>query len=157
MTRHILFLLLLLLAVGGCQQPAGKQFEIVIRDYNKEAINAYRTGDTKPLRAFASEKESNKVQVLVDIKRNNGLILESELQKLEILESKKSSVDVWTVRTKERWSYHDQPMKAGQPPGKTIIADMVLVYTLQQGKAEWKVENVKAESTSYLGEAPKKM
>ena len=119
-------------------------------NYNNAAIEAYRTGTAKPLLAYASEKEVNKVQVLVDLKSSNKLVLESELQDLQVLSVNLESDGHHTVRTRERWKYFDRPLRVGTAPGPVFIADIYLEYMVGPEGNMWKVQKVKAEKTEYL-------
>lgn len=136
--------------LSACTDTAETDVIRTIKGYNEAAIAAYRTGTAKPLLAHAAEKEVNKVQVLVDLKTSNRLILESELQKFEVLSSVREADDRYDVRTKERWKYYDRPLRVGVAPGPVFIADIYLQYTVQREGESWKVQKVKAEKTDYI-------
>lgn len=147
-------LLLSIILLSACADTTREDVVNVIRDYNNAAIEAYRTETAKPLLAYADEKEVNKVQVLVDLKTSNKLILESELLKLEVISSTRAADGRYSVRTKERWKYFDRPLRVGTAPGTVFIADIYLEYILQPAGSSWKIQKVKAEKTEYLQGAP---
>ena len=140
--------------LSACADTANETVVKVIRDYNSAAMQAYRTGSARPLLAHADEKEVNKVQVLVDLKTSNKLVLESELLKLEVISSTRKADSLYTVRTKELWKYFDRPLRVGAAPGPVFIADIYLEYLLHPAGNSWKVQKVKAEKTEYHQGAP---
>ena len=153
--REILLFLLATSILWGCAENSTEAVTAVVRAYNNAVIEAYRTGSAQPLLPYASEKEMNKVQVLVDLKMSNRLVLESELQSLELLSAVREPDDTYTVRTRERWKYFDRPLQVGVPPGPTFVADMFIRYTLRREGDRWKVQKLSAEKTEYL-EGPKR-
>ena len=156
--KHSLSLVLSVLfsitLLSACADTTKETVVKVIRDYNNAAIEAYRTGTAKPLLAYADEKEVNKVQILVDLKTSNKLILESKLVTLEVISSTRETDGRYSVRTKERWKYFDRPLRVGAAPGPVFIADIYLEYLLQTAGSNWKIQKVKAEKTEYLQGAP---
>jgi hypothetical protein len=141
------FLLTMLVA---CQDRTATELATAINNYNTQVIAAYRSGDTRPLRAFASKKEANMVQVLVDIKHASRLILEAELQNFEVQKVQSSAEVGYTIHTRERWKYYDRSLDVGVPPGPTFVVDMFLHYTIRREEGNWKVQQVEAEKSEYL-------
>jgi hypothetical protein len=139
---------------AACSDNPQQQLKQVIVEYNRAVIAAYQSGTAKGLINCAAEKEVNKVQVLIDVKSGNGLVLESELQNIELLSFTAISPDDYKVRTKERWKYFDRALKAGSTGGSIFIADMYLEYSIRKDHNKWKVMSVKAENTEYLQPKP---
>jgi hypothetical protein len=139
---------------SACTEDLQLKFKKVIVEYNQAVITAYQSGTAKGLLDIAAEKESNKVQVLIDVKSSNGLVLESELQNIEILSVTAVTPTDYSVRTKERWKYFDRPLTVGASAGQVFIADMQLEYAIQKNNNKWKVLKVKAEKTEYLEQKP---
>lgn len=143
-----LAVLLLFAGLAGCSGPCADA-EKLVRAYNEASINAYRTGDVTRLSLIADEKELRKIKVLLDIKRREGLVLESEMKSLEVTSCTQPAQDSMTVETRERWRYFDRPIKPGIPAGKVFMADMELTYMFRRMSGAWKVGQVKAVSTRY--------
>lgn len=136
-------------AVAGCNADR-REAERAVRRYNDAAILAYRTRDFAPLREAATEKEWGKVVVLVDLKTAAGLVLESELEELEVTRAEKPSPDLLKVATRERWRYHDRPLRPGRPPGAVFVANMALEYDFVRQDGRWKLEAARTLSNEYL-------
>ncbi len=134
---------------AGCSSD-GREAERAVRGYNEAAILAYRTRDLSRLREVATEKEWGKVVVLVDLKTANGLVLESELLSLEVTRTARPSPDLLHVATRERWRYHDRPLRPGRPPGDVFVADMTLEYELVREDGRWKLDSARTLSNEYL-------
>lgn len=134
-------LVLALLICGGCGvdvRQAGKS----VRQYNDALIVAYRTGDLSPLRPVAREGEIRKVEKLVDLKREAGLVLESTLVTFEVLSTKAAGKDGLVVVTKEQWRYHDRALTPGKPLGPRFVADMRMQYEMERAGNGWRVLKV---------------
>lgn len=137
-----ILLALALLICGSCSgdvRQAGKS----VRQYNDALIVAYRTGDLSPLRPVAHDGEIRKVEKLVDLKREAGLVLESTLVSFEVLSTKVAGKDGLVVVTKEQWRYHDRTLTPGKPLGARFVADMRMQYEMERAGKEWRVSKVR--------------
>jgi hypothetical protein len=146
---------LLLLAVAlaaGCDRDRS-QAEAAVRAYDEAAIAAYRSRDLAPLGAAATERERNKVLVLVDLKSAAGLVLESELVSLELTRVGRPGPDRLEAEARERWRYFDRAVTPGAPTAGRIAADMTLAYELVREDEAWKVDAVRTLSMTYLDPA----
>ncbi len=134
---------------AGCSTER-REAEHAVRAYNEAAILAYRTRDLAPLREVATEKEWGKVVVLVDLKTAAGLVLESELENLEVTRAEKPSPDLLKAATRERWRYHDRPLRPGRPPGTVFVANMTLEYDFVREGGRWKLDAARTLSNEYV-------
>jgi hypothetical protein len=116
----------------------------IVRAYNDAVILAYRTGDTSKLPNVAGEREAQVIGVLIATKRGAGLVLESTLERVEVVRAEKTGPHAQLIETKEQWKYYDRPLKPGGKPGQTIQAAMKLQYECERVKNVWKVMKVKA-------------
>ncbi len=139
----------LVAALCACSSER-REAERAVRAYNKAAILAYRTRDFGPLREVAIEKEWGKVVVLVDLKTANGLVLESELESLEVIEASRPGPEALRATTRERWRYWDRPLRPGREPGPTFVADTRLEYEFVRERGMWKLASARTLANEYL-------
>jgi len=145
MRRHVTAALLLFAACSGSERELGK----AVRAYDDALIRAYSTVDASRLAEVATPKEAARVQVLLDLKSNAKLVLESRIESFEVTRTS-SSGDSATVETRERWRYHDRKLKVGEPKGPDFVADMAMRYDLVREEGRWKVTSVSTLSNEYL-------
>lgn len=121
----------------------------VARAYDDALITAYRTGDLAPLAAVAGPGEVRRVTALVDLKRASGLVLECSLEDFSLLDSTRTATGV-TVRTRERWTYHDRPARPGGVGGPVFTSEMTMEYQLVHEDGHWRVLEGRTLSSRYL-------
>lgn len=124
--------------------------EGAIRAYNEAAIIAYRTGDPSGLERVAMPDEIRKITALIDLKRADNLVLESSLERLDVLETRATGPDGATVETRERWTYQDRPLTPGAAPGTRFVADMTMRYEYVRKDGLWKVDGIRTLSNEFL-------
>ena len=149
-SRTLIAAVALTASVAACRDGADAEVERAVRDYDEALVQAFRAGDARTVRAFALEKEANRVVVLVDLKRSNGIVLESTLERLEVTGTSRTGPGGRTVETVERWRYFDRPLAPGRPPGTVFVAEMRMRYELAREEDRWKVESVRTLSSEYL-------
>lgn len=142
-----LTVLLIALAATACRESWEER---TIRSYNDAAIVAYRTGDMSGLETVATADEVRKVTALVDLKRAEKLVLESSLDRLEVLKSESVGPDGAVVETRERWTYQDRPLTPGAPPGTRFVSEMTMRYECTRVGGEWKIEKVRTLTNEFL-------
>ncbi len=142
MRIHTILTLVLLLQIISCSDSSESSALKLINAYNRASIQAYRTSDFSALKDVAGDKELRIISVLVETRRNAGLVLESTLEELKVTSVKSSGQHGMIVETKERWRYHDRSLSPGKPPGKVIIADMTMRYECSKESGNWKVMKV---------------
>lgn len=124
--------------------------EGAIRAYNEAAIIAYRTGDLSGLEKVAMPDEIRKITALIDLKRADKLVLESSLDRLEVLETRAIGPDGATVETRERWTYQDRPLTPGAVPGARFVADMTMRYEYVRKDGLWKVDGIRTLTNEFI-------
>jgi hypothetical protein len=137
--------LVVLAACSSPQTDLGK----AVRAYDDALVRTYSTADVAPLSGVATAKEAGRVQVLLDLKTNAKLVLESKIESFEVTRASASG-DSATVETRERWRYHDRHLKPGEPQGPDFVADMAMRYELVREGGLWKVASVATLSNEYL-------
>jgi hypothetical protein len=121
----------------------------IVRAYNDAVILAHRTGDTGRLAEVAGEREAGLVSVLVMTKRGAGLVMEATLERLQVLDSRKTVPGSLIIETSEQWRYYDRPLKPGSSPGQTIEAAMKVQYECERTGTAWKVMKVKVLENTF--------
>ncbi len=144
--RGLIFFLVIFL-IAGCNNDNPLR---IIKDYNQTVIYAYKTGDARDLRKVAGEREARVIGVLIDTKRNAGLVLESTLEDIKLLGVNKTADGGMIIDTIERWSYFDRPLKPGIPLGDIIKAEMKVQYECRKEDGKWKVMKVRVIENKYL-------
>src|SRR5512138_1642905 len=104
-----------LLFAAACPSP-DRELSRIVREYDDALVKAYGASDPAGMEAVAAKKEAERVRVLIDLKRNARLVLESRIESFEVLRTEASG-DGATVETRERWRYHDRPLDPGARPG----------------------------------------
>jgi len=145
MRRFVAAALLLFAACSGSERELGK----AVREYDDALLRAYSTADASRLSDVATAKEAARVQVLLDLKSNAKLVLESKIESFEVTRAS-SSGDSATAETRERWRYHDRQLKPVEPQGPGFVADMTMRYELLREGGRWKVASVSTLSNEYL-------
>lgn len=136
-----------LVPASGCRTEQAQAVRAV-RTYDELLIQAYRTGEVSALRAVATENEVQRVFVLIDLKRSNGLVLESVLERLQVTSAHESGEGAVVVETRERWRYYDRPLEPGRQRGQVFVANMSMRYHLVLEEGRWKVDRGETLSSS---------
>jgi hypothetical protein len=131
---------------GGIEAEA----DGALRAYNEALVLAYRTSDPTVLADVASERELQKVWVLIDLKKSNRLVLESTLEALEVTAAESCGTGCMVARTRERWRYYDRPLDPGRPPGTVFVVDTTLRYELVRREGRWEVAKGETLTNDYL-------
>jgi hypothetical protein len=153
-SRTLIAAVTLAASVVACRGGADGEAARAVRDYDAALVRAFGASDARPMRGVALEKEANRVSILVDLKRSNGIVLESTLERLEITGTSRAGADGRAVETVERWRYFDRPLAPGRPPGTVFVAEMRMRYQLAREEGRWKVESVRTLSSEYLEPRP---
>jgi hypothetical protein len=127
-----------------------REAERAVRAYDDALVRAFRTSDLEGMRATATEAEASRVRVLVDLKIADRLVLESTLERLEVLSATRAGGDGFTVRTAERWRYFDRPLDPGRPVGRAVLAEMQMEYDVAREGGRWLIARARTLSNQYL-------
>jgi len=138
------------LALAAACSSDRSEAEGAVRAYDEALVAAYRANDPAPLARRATAREARKLAALIDLKKANGIVLESALEALEVESASRPAPDRLRVSTRERWRYFDRPLAPGSPPGQLFVAVMALDYVLVREGGDWKVDEVRGRSTEYL-------
>ena len=136
--------------IGGCGDELQTDGERAVDAYCHALVVAYRTSDPDALRPVTTEKEWRKVFTLIDLKRADGLVLESELESSVVTDVAQSVSGDMTVATTERWRYFDRPIELGRPPGTEFVVEMDLVYTFVDESGVWKMDEATTLRHEYI-------
>jgi len=142
-------LVLVFLVLVGCSDDE-RQVGQSVRQYNEALIVAFRTGDLSPLQPVAHDEEIRKVEKLLDLKREGGLVLESTLVSFEVLSAKANGNDGFVVETKEQWRYFDRELRPGKSPARRFVADMHMRYEVKRSGNEWRVLKVRTIANQFV-------
>jgi hypothetical protein len=121
-----------------------------VRAYDDALVEAYRMNDASRMPNVATAKETNRAIVLLDLKRSNGIALESTLERIDVGRPERAGPDAAVVDTAERWRYFDRPLSPGRAPGQVFVAEMKMRYALVREDGAWKVDQVRTLSSEYL-------
>lgn len=142
---------LALLAAAACGGGvSNREAAALVRRYNAALIAAYRQNDASPMDAVATSGETKRIFVLVELKRSNDIVLESDLESLEVTSVERQGPGGLTVETRERWRYFDRPLAPGRPPGTVFVCATALRYEFLRQKGEWKMDRARTLSNEYL-------
>lgn len=136
----------LLVVVSGCSSKGMNEkteLKTVIAKYNNAIIEAYKNQNFEHFMQVATDKEINKIGIIINSFRQADQIMEAELRKIDFQEIKTQG-DKADVNTSEDWSYRWIDYKTGQEvePLKNIHYDML--YHLIKKDGKWLVEKVDA-------------
>jgi len=134
---------------AGCASDRAEA-ERAVRAYGEALAAAYRANDPAPAAPRVTARQLRKLTALIDLKRSNGIVLESALESLEVESASHPAPDRLQVFTRERWRYFDRPLAPGSPAGQVFVAVMALDYELVREGREWKVDELRGRSTEYL-------
>ena len=137
-----------LLFAAACPSP-DRELSRAVRAYDDALVKAYGASDPAGMSAVAARKEAERVRVLIDLKRNARLVLESRLESFEVTRADASG-ETATVETRERWRYHDRPLDPGTRPGTEFVSLMTMRYALVREDGRWKVASVATLTNAYL-------
>jgi hypothetical protein len=129
-----------LVSVAACSGP-DRDLSRAVREYDDALVRAYAGSDPSRVASVAARKEADRIRILIDLKSNARLVLESTLESFQVT-SAVATGDAGTVETRERWRYHDRSLQPGAPSGPEIASDMAMRYALVREEGRWRVASV---------------
>lgn len=139
------------LVPSGCAEQRQRwAAERAVRAYDEALAEAYRMSDASRMSDVAGESEMGRVQVLIDLKRSAGLVLESRIEALSVTDVRAVGPNGLVVRTRERWRYYDRPTRPGRPPEPVFVAEMEMEWDLARVRGTWRVEKGRTLWSTYL-------
>lgn len=128
----------------GCTSPEQtheKHLKTIVAKYNNALTQAYSSRFLSSLSEVASEKEVNKVEVIIASFFQGNTLMESELHRMDFHDVNIEG-DKATVRTSEDWSYRWVDFRTSEEiePLKDIHYEML--YHLIKKDDKWLVDSV---------------
>ncbi len=152
----VLILLLGTLAAGAsCSGLSERKAEALVRRYNQQLVEAYRTADVQLMEGLVGDQEGKKLTGLIGVKRDMGLTLDAELLMLTV-QAVEASPGSIAVLTDERWRYRHRRIGTGETVGEESTDHYSLRYLLREVKRAWVVEAVRFETPPSVGRAEAK-
>lgn len=141
-----------LAATTACSGLSQHKAEALVRRYNQQLVEAYRTSDVELMDGLVGEEEGKKLTGLIGVKRDLGVTLDAELLTLEVraVQRKGDTVD---VLTDERWRYRHRRIGTGAVVGEESTDHYSLRYVLRKLRSGWVVDAVRFESPPTVGRA----
>lgn len=146
MRAWVIALLVILLMAGCKEHPAAE----AVRGYNLALVQAYRENNSISLDHWATERERNKVLVLVDLKKANRLVLECDQPEVTILKVEEVNPEMVLVESDELWSYQDRPLDPGVPPKPHFKVRMHMRWEVVKEGKKYKVDKGATLASEYL-------
>ncbi len=151
--RTVLILLMATLpAAASCSGLSERKAEALVRRYNQQLVEAYRTADVELMEGLVGDQEGKKLTGLIGVKRDMGITLDAELLMLKVLAVEPRSGSI-AVLTDERWRYRNRRIGTGETVGEESTDHYSLRYVLGKTKGTWVVEAVRFESPPEVGRA----
>lgn len=141
------------LGLAACADAAREAVEAV-RAYDHALVLAFRTGDASEVGRVAAADEARRVGVLVAVKRDARVVLESTLESFEVARAEVPGPGTARVETRERWRYLDRPLDPGRVAGAPVVSAMTMRYDLVQEGGRWKVQAVRTLASDPARLAP---
>lgn len=117
------------LLLGACSL-GGREEVAAVRAYDDALAAAFRTGELGGLRRVAGEDEARRVGVLVAMKGERRVVLESTLESFEVVRVDRPRPGAATVEARERWRYVDRPLDPGVAAPVPVVSTMTMRYAL---------------------------
>ncbi len=149
--KNALLLALAFTALPACDgESEDGRADALVRRYNAQLIEAYRTADPELVETVAGPEEAKKITGLIGVKLDQGITLDATLIELTVLATTREK-DVVTVTTRERWSYLDRKIGSGEQVGQSSADQYVMRYTLERVEGLRKVTKVEFAEEPQVG------
>jgi len=150
-TRSVMRLLapVLFLAVA-CGRLSDERAVALVRHYNQQNIEAFRTGDARITEPYTGTEEGKKLLGLIGIRLDQGRTLDAELLEFEPLGVTRDG-DAVLVRTRERWHWVERKIGTGQPVGLDSTDRYLMTYRLEQVEGRWVVVDTRFTEPPVIG------
>lgn len=140
--RRALLLPLLLALLPACEADQEElRADALVRRYNAQLIEAYRTADPELVEMVAGPEEAKKITGLIGVKLDQGITLDSTLIELTVVDTSREK-DAVIVTTREHWKYVDRRIGNGVVVGEPSEDHYVMRYTLERVDGLRKVTKV---------------
>jgi len=112
-----------------------------VRKYNSTLAEAYRERSVEPLMGAATEKEIERVELLIRMLEQKGLFLDGQLRRIDFGRAEMEAEDRGRISTEEVWDYRHLDVKTKGIISKRKITYR-LIYHLVKDKDGWLVDRV---------------
>jgi hypothetical protein len=140
----------LLLAFTGCGRLSDEKALEVVKAYDAALVEAYRTGDPRPLEGWAGPAEKKKVAALIGVKLDAGINLDARLVALKLVSVVRQAEGI-EVTTEERWYYLDRRIGTGEQVGQDSHDRYSIRYHLGEVGGRWLVTAVEFATPPEVG------
>jgi hypothetical protein len=145
--RHLAPLLLL---VAACGRLSDDRAVALVRHYNQQNIEAFRTGDARITEPYTGIEEGKKLLGLIGVRLDQGRTLDAELLEFEPLGVSREG-DAVLVRTRERWHWLERKIGTGQPLGLDSTDRYLMTYRLEKVDGAWVVAGTEFTEPPVIG------
>lgn len=136
----------------GCSSLSERKAEALVRRYDEQLIQAYRTADVELMEGLVGDQEGKKLTGLIGVKRDMGIALDAELLALDVRAVEHKAGEVH-VLTEERWRYRDRRIGTGETIGGESTDRYAMRYVLGRLNGTWVVQGVRFERPPAVGRA----
>lgn len=149
--KKALLATLVLALLPACQNdPEELRADALVRRYNAQLIEAYRTADPELVETVAGPEEAKKITGLIGVKLDQGISLDSTLIELTVVDTSREN-DAVIVTTREHWKYVDRRIGSGVVVGEPSEDHYVMRYTLERVDGLRKVTKVEFVGEPKVG------
>lgn len=134
---------LALVAVAAACTSSDRDAVQAVRAYDDALVVAFRTGDASGLAAVAGADEVGRIGVLLAMKAERRVVLESELESFEPRSVERPGSGEVRVVVRERWRYVDRPLDPGLAAAPPTVSTMTMRYVLAREDGRLKVREVR--------------
>lgn len=145
--RHLAPLLVL---AAACGRLSDDRAVALVRHYNQQNIEAFRTGDARITEPYTGIEEGKKLLGLIGVRLDLGRTLDAELLELEVLGVARDGGAV-TVRTRERWHWQERQIGTGNPVGLDSTDRYLMTYRLEKENGRWVVTGTSFAEPPVIG------
>jgi hypothetical protein len=138
------------LLAAACGRLSDERALSLVRHYNQQNIEAFRTGDARITEPYTSVEEGKKLLGLIGVRLDMGRTLDSELLEFEPLGVTREG-DAVLVRTRERWHWVERKIGTGEPVGLDSTDRYLMTYRLEKVDDRWVVASTAFTEAPEIG------
>jgi hypothetical protein len=139
-----------LIIAAACGRLSDDRAVDLIRHYNRQNIEAFRTGDARITESYTGVEEGKKLLGLIGVRLDQGRTLDAELLEFEPLEVTREGNSV-LVKTRERWHWVERKIGTGQPIGLDSTDRYLMTYRLEKVEGRWIVAETQFSEPPVIG------
>ncbi len=140
----------LALLAAACSPLPDERAIALVRHYNQQNIEAFRSGDARITEPYTGPEEGKKLLGLIGVRLDMGRTLDAELLEFEPLGVRRDG-DAILVRTRERWHWQERKIGTGQPVGVDSTDRYLMVYRLEKLDGRWVVASTSFAEPPEIG------